>query len=63
MTDWEAHDPARPWAHARWRWRRWRARHYVWVADVNYRRWPSGRNGAAWARAVDYLHRVEATEP
>lgn len=47
----------------RWRWRRWRAAHYVWVADLQYRRWPSGRNAIAYNTAVDYLHRVEASRP
>jgi hypothetical protein len=47
----------------RWRWRCWRAAHYAWAADLNYRRWPSARNRHAYLNAVDYLHRVEANRP
>jgi hypothetical protein len=46
-----------------WRWRYWRARHYVWAADVEYRRSPTPANGAAWARAVNYCQRLEARRP
>lgn len=46
-----------------WRYRRWRARHYVYAADLAYRRNPTPTNGAAWARAIDYLNRVEAGYP
>ena len=41
-------------------WRIWRANHYVWAADLAYRRNPTPTNAAAWARAIDRLHRVEA---
>jgi hypothetical protein len=47
----------------RWRWRRWRAAHYLWAADLNYRRFPSPRNGNAYLVAADYLRRVEASRP
>ena len=46
-----------------WRWRRWRARQYVWAADVNYARCATPAAGAAWARAVDHLRHVEAAKP
>jgi len=38
----------------RYRFRLWRANHRVWVADQNYRRWPSPNNRAALERAVHY---------
>jgi hypothetical protein len=47
----------------RWRWRRWRAAHYAWVAAENYRRWSTVANWDALERAVDYLDRVEVTRP
>jgi hypothetical protein len=50
-------------ADLRWRWRRWRARHYAWAADLQFRRWPSRRNGNAYIRALDYLDHVEASRP
>ena len=47
----------------RWRWWRvWRARHYRWVAEENYRRFPSlERRGLV--RADTYVRRVETTGP
>jgi len=47
----------------RWRWRRWRAAHYLHVADLNYRRWPSPRNGHTYLICAEYLRRVEASRP
>jgi hypothetical protein len=56
--------PDKPdYAYWRWRWRRWRAAHYAWAADVNYRRWPSPRNEQAQQIAAEYLRRVEAARP
>jgi hypothetical protein len=46
-----------------WRWRRWRARHFVWQADLAYRRWPTPAADAAWARAVEQYQRVEINRP
>jgi hypothetical protein len=53
-----------PWlVDLRWRWLRWRARRYVWRADLAYRRWPSPATRAALDRAAGLLRRIEARRP
>ena len=47
----------------RWRWRRWRARHYVRAAELAHRRLPNPRNRAALERAAVHLRRVESARP
>jgi hypothetical protein len=47
----------------RWAWRIWRARHYVWAADLAYRRYPCRRNADAYETAAHYLHRLEVARP
>jgi hypothetical protein len=47
----------------RWRWRRRRARRYVRVAELAYRRLPNGRNRAALDRADINLRRVDTARP
>lgn len=47
----------------RWHYRRWRARHYVWAADLEYRRRPTPRNLNAWQYAIRRLTAVEANRP
>jgi hypothetical protein len=47
----------------RWRWRRWRARHYVRAAELAYRREPNARNRDALERADLLLRRVDAARP
>jgi hypothetical protein len=54
---------AEPFPHLRWRWRRWRARHYVWAAEWALVQAPSARTLAACYRARDYLAHVEAARP
>lgn len=49
--------------HALWWWRYRRARHLVWAADLEYRRSPTPAAGAAWARAVNHCHQIEAGRP
>jgi hypothetical protein len=44
----------------RWRWQRWRARHYLHIARELYREDPTPANQRACARAEAYLARVEA---
>jgi hypothetical protein len=46
-----------------WRWRLWRARHFVLQADLAYRRWPTPQAGDAWARAVNHYQRLQANRP
>jgi hypothetical protein len=46
-----------------WRYRRWRARHFRWQADVAYRRWPSPANGEAWAHAEDNYRKIDLNRP
>lgn len=47
----------------RWRWRRWRARHYELVASWAWQQDPSEANRAALERAQDYYDRIEAGRP
>lgn len=47
----------------RWRWRRWRARHYVRAAELAYRRRETPMNRAALDRAAALLRQVEAGRP
>jgi len=48
--------------HLIWSWRHWRARHYVWAADLDYRRYP-GRRNLRYSHAVAHLIQVEAGRP
>jgi hypothetical protein len=50
-------------ARALWRYRRWRAAHYLWAADLAYRRWPTPGNATALERAAVAARRVEAGRP
>ena len=47
----------------RYRFRLWRARHLVWIAEQNYRRFPSPRNASALQRAGRYLTWLEVGGP
>jgi hypothetical protein len=47
----------------RWRWRRWRADHYVWAAKTAWLHNPSRASRDAYERAVDYRDRVWITRP
>jgi hypothetical protein len=42
-----------------WRWRRWRARHYLWAADLQYRRAPTPAAEQARIRAAALLAHIE----
>jgi hypothetical protein len=46
-----------------WRWRRWRAGHYLWAADLAVRRLPTARNLNARNLAADYCRRVDHQRP
>lgn len=46
-----------------WHFRHWRARHVLYLADLNYRRWPSPLNAAAVERARRFLVAVEVGRP
>lgn len=63
MNDWHLADDPNPWPRLRWHWRRHRARHYAYLANLAYRDDPTPRNGAAWARAVEHLRHVETGQP
>lgn len=42
-----------------WRWRRWRARHWLWIADLEYRRAPTPQAARAVDRAAALLAQIE----
>jgi hypothetical protein len=46
-----------------WRWRRWRARHYLLNAEVDHRRQYTPASMARVVRAADHLRQVEAAHP
>jgi hypothetical protein len=46
-----------------WSWRRWRARHFVWIADIDYRRTPTDARAERRAYAIADLNRIEAERP
>lgn len=47
----------------RWRWRRWRARHYAYLAAMAWYQHPSAITKEAYHRALDFLEHVEAARP
>jgi hypothetical protein len=47
----------------RWRWRRWRARHYVWAAMNAWLANPTQRTRDAYQRALDYQDHVWTARP
>jgi hypothetical protein len=42
-----------------WRWRRWRAKHYLLLADLEYRRSPTPQAARAVDRAAALLAQIE----
>jgi hypothetical protein len=47
----------------RWRWRRWRARHYLWLAELAWYNRPNDITKEGYYRARNFLAHVEAARP
>jgi hypothetical protein len=50
-----------PFAGLRWHWRRWRARHYLWLAFLDWLADPATE--PSLERAVDFYRRTDTARP